>query len=84
MTVKELIEVLSGCEPDRLVVMAKDSEGNGYSPLSSTWCGKYRAETTWYGEVGLEQLDEEDIARGYTEEDVMEDGDLALILSPLN
>jgi len=46
MTVKELIEQLKKEDPDRLVIMAKDPEGNGYSPLSDFWSGAYRAETT--------------------------------------
>lgn len=33
MKVSTLIEQLSRLEPDALVVMAQDSEGNGFSPL---------------------------------------------------
>jgi hypothetical protein len=84
MSVKELIEMLSAYDGDRIVVMAKDSEGNSYSPLSGAWAGKYRAETTWFGDVGMEELDDEDRDQGYTDEDVMEDGELALILTPVN
>ena len=84
MTVAELIRLLSGFEPDRIVVMAKDAEGNNYSPLHGMWAGKYRAETTWYGPVGLEGIDEEMMQQGYTDEDVMTDGEKALILTPVN
>jgi len=84
MTVRELIEGLLTEDPDRVVVMAKDGEGNGYSPLSSWWTGAYVAETTWYGEVGLETLTEEDQRRGYSEKDVKVGGMPALILSPVN
>jgi len=83
MTVKELIEQLKKEDPDRLVIMAKDPEGNGYSPLSDFWSGAYRAETTWFGEVGLESLTDEYRKQGYTEEDVI-DGVPALILTPIN
>ena len=85
MKVRELVELLQG-EPnqDREVVMAKDGEGNSYSPLHGTWCGKYRAESTWSGEVGLEGLDDELREQGHGDEDVMTDGVPALILTPVN
>jgi hypothetical protein len=47
MTVKELIEELQKEDPSCLVVMAKDSEGNGYSPLRYYWRGAYRAESSY-------------------------------------
>lgn len=87
MTVKELIEQLQKEDQDRVVIMAKDSEGNGYSPLSSFWTGAYKAEASWSGYVGAESMDdftEEDLAEGYGEEDVIEDGEPALILTPVN
>ena len=68
MTVRELIERLKTCEPDRIVVMAKDAEGNGYSPLHNLWAGRYLADSTYSGEVG--------------EDD--EDGVPAMILTPIN
>jgi len=83
MTVKELIEKLQKEDPDRIVIMSKDSEGNSYSPLSNFWIGAYAPTTTWYGEAGLEGLTEEDKEAGYGEEDVM-DGEKALILWPVN
>lgn len=52
MIVKELIELLQTMPEDSIVIMQKDSEGNGYSPLSSVDAETiYKAETTWYGEV---------------------------------
>jgi hypothetical protein len=83
MTVKELIELLSKENPERIVVMAKDAEGNGYSPLSSFWVGAYKAETTWYGSVGFESMTPELRQQGYSDEDVC-DGQPAIILSPVN
>ncbi|MFD0053031.1 hypothetical protein ACFVHR_04805 [Streptomyces sp. NPDC127168] len=35
---------------DTLVVLAKDAEGNGFSPLVEVEHAMYRAETTWSGE----------------------------------
>lgn len=84
MTVKDLIEALSKEDPNRLVVMARDAEGNGYSPLSDWWTGAYKAETTSSGEVGLEKLDETAKLAGYGEGDVIVDGKPAIILTPTN
>jgi hypothetical protein len=51
MKVKELIEQLQDVDPESEVIMAKDSEGNHYTPLSGFWEGAYVPETTYYGEV---------------------------------
>lgn len=83
MTVAELIELLKTVEQDRIVVMSKDSEGNGYSPLSGIFTAAYGAESTWSGEIGLEKLTEDDIKQGYSEEDVIE-GVPCIVLQPTN
>lgn len=84
MKVKKLIKLLQEEDPNAIVIMAKDGEGNSYSPLSEFWSGAYRAETTWYGEVGYSKLTEELEEAGYTEEDLIEGGEPAIILSPIN
>lgn len=84
MTVKELIAKLEKEDPDRLVLVQKDGEGNGYSPLYQVTTGAYRADSTWSGEYGIEKLTEELKARGFTEEDVYEGGVPALALVPTN
>ena len=85
MIVQQLIDRLNKVEnKDRLVVMSKDSEGNGFSPLYDFGEEAYAAETTWYGYVGLEKLTEEDRKKGFSEEDVIEDGVPALVLWPTN
>jgi len=83
MLVKELIEKLQKEDPDRIVIISRDSEGNGHSPLSRICLGAYAATTSWYGEVGLDELTEEDRKAGYSEEDVIE-GERAIILCPVN
>lgn len=55
MTVGQLIETLFKFPQDSIVIMAKDPEGNGFSPLAEVTTSKYVAESTWSGE-----LDEED------------------------
>lgn len=55
MTVKRLIECLQALgTPERLVVLAKDSEGNGFSPLPeqhSISIGGYQALDRACGEL---------------------------------
>lgn len=84
MTVAELIELLKDENPERIVIMSSDAEGNSHSPLSSFWSGAYRADTTWSGDVGMESIGDEDRAAGFTDEDLLNDGVPALILSPTN
>jgi len=79
MTTKELINLLEKCNPDALVVMAKDGEGSSHSPLDDMWGGAYRA-----GEVGYLTLSSALLAEGYTEEDIISDGVPAVILRPVN
>ena len=50
MKVKELIEVLSGLNPEHEVILSRDSEGNSFSPASSYDLGRYTPESTWSGE----------------------------------
>lgn len=52
MKVKDLIEALSSLDQDAEVILAKDPEGNGYSPLSRVDSeAVYVPITTWHGEV---------------------------------
>lgn len=51
MTVKELRDLLATLPDDTLVVMAKDAEGNGFSPCEAAQSAYYRAETTWSGNI---------------------------------
>lgn len=85
MTVGELIEQLSAMDPTLLVIMQKDGEGNGYSPLyvADGENNVYEAETTWSGEVRLASLSPELIEGGYSEEDVGE-GVPCCVLAPTN
>ncbi len=84
MTVRELIELLQDEDPDALVVVQKDPDGNGYSPLNDIWEGGYVAENNWSGEAYLLELTQHDRKAGYTEEDVREDATKAVFLCPVN
>jgi hypothetical protein len=83
MSVKELIELLSKEDQDAIVVIAKDSEGNRYSPFSALQYAAYLADSTWSGSVGLLSLTPEAIADGYSEED-LNGGEPAVVLYPVS
>ncbi len=62
MTVAELIAELKECHPDSIVILQKDSEGNGYSPLSGLDdLAVYVADNDYRGEVRTQN----DIIKGY-------------------
>lgn len=61
MTVKELVEYLNQLNPDAIVVVSKDAEGNGFSPLDAFSYGEYTAESTWSGyQVDFSCIGDED------------------------
>lgn len=88
MTVKQLIGQLQECDPDDVVILSKDEEGNGFSPLAELGDGVYVPDSTWSGEVHLRELTPELIEQGYTDEDVRtvgEDGAMKCVtLWPTN
>lgn len=84
MTVKELIAKLQQVEPDRIVILQKDAEGNGYSPLegaddNAVW----QAIKYGRGEVRMQTLTDKLRRQGYSEEDTGE-GQPCLVLYPVN
>lgn len=86
MTVRDLIAALSKMDPDRIVIIQKDAEGNGYSPLRAEGVDDnavYAAETTWYGEVGIQTLTPHLKSFGYSEMDVGA-GVPCVVLVPVN
>lgn len=50
-TVGELRRWLADQPADRLVILQKDAEGNGYSPIADATEAMYVAASTWSGEV---------------------------------
>ncbi len=83
-TVGQLKHFLSKLDDDRLIVLSSDAEGNNYSPLELIESGAYEAETAWRGGAYLEKLTPELIGRGFSQEDVSEDGQQAIFLYPVN
>ena len=90
MNVKELKEAIADLPDDMEVILQKDAEGNGYSPLQGddTDC-IYVAETTWYGEVYSIQGSDKESAEhnGMELEDwkaLKDEHPQALVLFPVN
>ena len=89
MKVSELIALLEILPDDALVVMARDSEGNSYSPLRDITSGEiYAPESRCHGEIYLAELTPELMEQGYTDEDVYtaddREGVEAIVLWPIN
>jgi len=80
MKVKDLIKVLENVDPERVVVMSIDPEGNGYNELRE-WDSDMMYDRQ-DGEVGLGTLTEEDIKDGYGEADLNPDGEPAIVFWP--
>ena len=78
MTVKEIKKELKKYSDNDIVVLSSDSEGNGYSPLCDIEDGKYNDR-----EVYIKELTPELIRRGYTVDDLCEDGVDCIILYPV-
>jgi hypothetical protein len=89
-TAGELLDYLATRPRDRKIVLSKDAEGNGFSPLADAGEGMYAAETTWGGSVYLTPEDlAEQIARpgnpGYSDEDAApDDAERVIVLGPVN
>ena len=50
-TAGELADYLAAQPRDRKVILRKDAEGNGHSPLADAWEGIYEPDSTWSGTV---------------------------------
>jgi hypothetical protein len=89
-TVGDLMDFLAAQPRDRKVILRKDGEGNGHSPLAEAGEGLYVADSTWSGEMYPTR---EDVARWvaeypgrYSEDDwtVPDDGERVVVLGPVN
>jgi hypothetical protein len=72
--VKELIEALKGADPEAVVILSRDPEGNGFETL----CDIETENQVWsdeWGEIGFKELTPELIDDGYGEEDLCHEDD---------
>jgi hypothetical protein len=87
-TVGELMDYLATQPRDRKLVLSKDAEGNGFSPLTEAAEAMYLADSTWSGSL---YITPEELAHslandgGYTEDDAAPDGaERVVVLWPVN
>lgn len=85
MTVKELKAILAHLPDEMEVIMQKDIEGNGYSPLNEVDGGMiYIPETPWSGEVLDPAWDAEDVDIDEDEWEEIREVPKVVVLIPAN
>lgn len=85
MKIKELIEQLEGLDPEMEVIMQKDGEGNGYSPLAGADpSGIYIADSTYSGDVYDSNWSADDADMDEEEWEEILEMPRCLILYPVN
>jgi len=85
MNVRELKDYIENLPDEMEVILQKDSEGNGYSPLSDADAdANYVPTSTWSGEVYFDEWSAEDCCLGITEWKEMRSKPKSLILTPVN
>lgn len=57
MTVRELIKQLEESDPESIVVLSKDAEGNRFSPLYKLTPERYVSENSYSGWIEYEDAD---------------------------
>lgn len=85
MKVRDLIVLLQEEDQDAEVVLAKDAEGNYYSPVTDVDDGTYAEITTWNGEFYSRPAPDsgDDLKEEWTEEGY-DDYQKAVCLWPIN
>ena len=85
MRVAELVELLQKLPRTADVILQKDSEGNGYSPLSSVdGNAVYLPESTWHGEVLSTDWSAEDAGMSEDEWAKLKCQPRCVVLCPVN
>lgn len=85
MTVKELKEAIANLPDEMEVVLQKDSEGNGYSPLAGAdHDAVYIPDSTWSGDVYSMEWTADDACMSDEEWEEIKSKPRTLILYPVN
>jgi hypothetical protein len=85
MNIKELKEAIENLPDEMEVILQKDSEGNGYSPLAGADPNAvYITETTWSGDVYSMDWSAEDACMDEEEWDDLKEKPKCLVLYPTN
>lgn len=85
MTVKQLKEAIANLPDDMEVIMQRDSEGNGYSPLSCVDTeAVYLSDTTWSGDVYFMEWGAKGSCKTDEEWEEIKAKPRSLVLEPVN
>ena len=85
MKVKELLEVLAGVDPEAEVILQKDAEGNGYSPLHvADPDAVYVSDCTWSGDVYSMEWSADDACKTEEEWNTIKAMPRCVVLAPVN
>lgn len=85
MKVKELLEALTGVDPEAEVILQKDAEGNGYSPLHvADLDSVYVPTCTWEGDVYSMEWSAEDACKSEEEWSAITAMPRCVVLTPAN
>ena len=75
---------LQGQPRERRIVLAKDAEGNRFSPLATISVGMYVAESAYEGDVYPTDDDVDAEDSGYEEDRAPSDAESVVVLGPVN
>jgi hypothetical protein len=85
MKVKELIKALKSANPEAEVILQKDAEGNGYSPLSCVdFDAVYEQNSTWRGEVFSMEWSADDACKTVKDWAEIKSRPRCVVLAPMN
>jgi len=85
MTVKELLKELEDTDPETEVILQKDGEGNGYSPLAGVDIDTvYIPDSTWSGDIYPMEWSCEEACMDEDEWDEIKDRTKCVLLYPVN
>ena len=85
MKVKELKSILKSLPNEMEIIIQKDAEGNGYSPLvEANHNAVYIPETTWYGDMYYTEWSADDACMEEEEWNKIKTKPRVLVLCPVN
>jgi len=85
MKVKELLEALAAADPEAEVILQKDGEGNGYSPLhAADLDAVYVPDSTWSGDVYSLSWTADDACKSPAEWAKITSKPRCVVLAPVN
>ncbi len=84
MKVRDLVKALKEFDLDAEIIMQKDAEGNGYSPLCGVDTGYYVPESTWSGTFYGADYTAEDNCMDEEEFKELTSRPISLVLFPIN